>query len=116
MARLVLLNGPPAIGKSTLAQRFVGEHLLTLNLDLDGVRRMLGRWHEQPTEAGLLARSMALGMARVHLASRHDVVIPQYLGRPQFLHQAEQVAHDVGAVFAEFVLMDRRERALLHSR
>jgi predicted kinase len=112
MARLILLNGPPAIGKSTLAQRYVDEHPLALNLDLDSVRRMLGRWHEHPIEAGLLARAMTLEMARVHLTAGHDVVIPQYLGRPQFLQQAEQVASDVRAKFAEFVLMDGRDNAV----
>ena len=111
-ARLILLNGPPGIGKSTLAQRYVADHPLALNLDLDSVRRMLGRWEDDPIEAGLLARAMTLEMARVHLGSGHDVVIPQYLGRPQFLQQAEEVAGDVGVPFAEFVLMDGRDNAV----
>jgi predicted kinase len=111
-ARLILLNGPPAIGKSTLAQRYVDEHPLALNLDLDSVRRMLGAWEQHPIEAGLLARAMTLEMARVHLGAGHEVVIPQYLGRPQFLQQAEQVAGQLGVPFAEFVLMDGRDNAV----
>jgi predicted kinase len=112
MARLILLNGPPGIGKSTLAQRYVDEHPLALDLDLDTVRRMLGGWRANPIEAGLLARAMTIEMARAHLTSGHDVVIPQYLGRPQFLEQAEQVATDTGAEFCEFVLMDGRDKAV----
>jgi predicted kinase len=111
-ARLILLNGPPGIGKSTLAQRFVDEHPLALDLDLDSVRRMLGRWDEHPIDAGLLARAMTLEMARVHLCAGHDVIVPQYLGRPQFIAQAEQVAHDAGARFLEFVLMDGRDNCV----
>jgi predicted kinase len=111
-ARLILLNGPPGIGKSTLAQRFVDEHPLALNLDLDSVRRMLGGWQRHPIDAGLLARAMTLELARVHLTAGHDVVIPQYLGRPQFIEQAEQVAEDAGAPFLEFVLMDGRDNAV----
>jgi predicted kinase len=110
--RLILLNGPPGIGKSTLAQRYVDEHPLALKLDLDGVRRMLGSWQEHPIDAGLLARAMTLEMARVHLQAGYDVVIPQYLGRPQFIQQAEQIASEVGVPFAEFVLMDSRDSAV----
>lgn len=111
-ARLIVLNGPPGIGKSTLAQLFADEHPLALNLDLDSVRRMLGQWAQHPLEAGLLARAMTLEMARVHLRAGHDVIVPQFLGRPQFLAEAEQVAAEVGALFLEFVLMDGRDEAV----
>jgi predicted kinase len=111
-ARLILLNGPPGIGKSTVARRYVDDRPLALDLDLDRVRRMLGQWQSDPIEAGLLARAMTLEMARVHLRSGHDVIIPQYLGRLEFLEQAEQVAADVAAPFAEFVLMDGRDNAV----
>lgn len=112
MPRLIVLNGPPGIGKSTLAQRFVADHPLALDLDLDSVRRMIGRWEQHPIEAGLLARAMTLAMARVHLRAGHDVIVPQFLGRPQFLHQAEQVAAEVGVPFVEIVLLDGRDEAV----
>lgn len=111
-ARLILLNGPPGIGKSTLAQRYADDHPLALALDLDAVRRMLGQWQRHPVEAGLLARAMTLEMARVHLRSGHDVIVAQFLGRPQFIAEAEQVAREVGVPFLEFVLMDARDEAV----
>jgi predicted kinase len=111
-ARLILLNGPPGIGKSTLAQRYADDHPFALALDLDTVRGMLGRWRDDPIQAGLLARSLTLAMARTHLQAGHDVVIPQFLGRPQFIAQAEQVAAEVGVPFLEFVLMDGRDASV----
>ena len=36
--RLILLNGPPGIGKSTIAGRFVADHPETMLLDLDADR------------------------------------------------------------------------------
>lgn len=107
-----MLNGPPGIGKSTLARRYVDDHPLALDLDIDSVRRLLGRWRDDPTRAGLLARAMTLTMAREHLAGGHDVVLPQFLGRPQFLEQAEAVAAETGAQFHEFVLMDDRDEVV----
>jgi predicted kinase len=109
---MIVLNGPPAIGKSTLARLYVRRHPLALNGDLDGVRRLLGGWHDDPTGATLLARALTLAMARRHLDAGYDVVLPQYLGRPQFLEQAEEVATQAGARFLEFVLMDDRDEVV----
>jgi predicted kinase len=112
VARLIVLNGPPAIGKSTLARRYVDRHRFALDGDLDGVRRLLGGWRDDPTGATLLARALTLTMARRHLVEGYDVVLPQYLGRPQFLAQAEEVAIETGARFFEFVLMDDRDEVV----
>jgi predicted kinase len=112
VARLIVLNGPPGIGKSTLARRYVDDHPFALDLDIDSIRRLLGRWQDDVTGAGLLARALTLVMAREHLRAGYDVVLPQYLGRTEFLVQAEQAAADVGAEFVEFVLTDTRDEVV----
>jgi predicted kinase len=109
VARLIILNGPPGVGKSTLARRYVEEHPFALDLDIDSVRRLLGGWADDVAQAGLLARRLTLAMAREHLRNGYDVVLPQYLGRAEFLVEAEQVAAEVGAGFHEFVLSDNRD-------
>jgi predicted kinase len=112
VARLVVLNGPPGVGKSTLARRYADDHPLTVNLDLDSIRRLLGGWSADVARAGLLARSLSLAMAREHLSAGYDVVVPQYLGRTEFLEQLEQVASASGAEFHEFVLTDNRDEVV----
>jgi predicted kinase len=104
MTRLVVLNGPPASGKSTTARRYIAEHPLALCLDVDAVRGLLGRWTEEPTAAGLAARRLALAMAREHLAAGHDVVVPQLVARGPFVDDLAGVAGRAGAGFHEVVL------------
>jgi len=45
--KLLVLNGPLGIGKSTLAARYSHDHPLTLNLDIDTVWAMLSHWREE---------------------------------------------------------------------
>ena len=111
MARLVLLNGAPGSGKSTLASRYAEAYPLTLALDIDVLRGMLGGWLDRPTEAGLRARSMALEVARVQLAAGGDVLVPQFLGRLDFVLQLERLGQRVGAEFVELALLSDPEDA-----
>jgi predicted kinase len=104
MARLILLNGPPGSGKSTLAARYAADHPLTLALDIDDLRRMLGGWLERLPEAGLLARRMAVELARLQLREGRDVVVPQFLGRPDFIDALAELCATEGAEFVEIVL------------
>ena len=109
---LVLLNGPPASGKSTIAQRFVDSRPLSLNLDIDVVRGMLGGWLDDPSTAGLTARSLALVMAEAHLSGERDVIVPQFLGRTDFIEQLASAADRSGAMFVEIALWLDRSGAI----
>lgn len=106
MPRLIHLNGPPGIGKSTLARRYVAEHPGVLNCDVDVLRTLIGGWDSDFQVAGGLIRPAALAMIEAYLASGHDVVLPQMLINPVELARFEAAATTVGAVFVERVLMD----------
>jgi predicted kinase len=116
MAVLVLLNGVPASGKSTIAHAWAERHAdaLPVALDIDVVRAMIGGWQHEPNAAGHAARAMAVAAARAHLASGRDVVVPQYLRRPELIEELAALAAEVGADFVECVvhaepdLADRR--------
>ncbi|OXM55980.1 hypothetical protein CFP71_15990 [Amycolatopsis thailandensis] len=70
MPRLIVLNGPPACGKSTLARLYAENHPLTLNLDIDRIRGLLGAWRDDAAKAGVLARELAMSAARTHVLRR----------------------------------------------
>lgn len=106
MARPILINGLPRSGKSTLAARYADAHPLSLCLDVDVIRGLLGAWKDQPSEAGFLAPRLGMAMARVALADDRDVVVAQFLLRAAFVDDLERLAHDTGARFTEVVLLD----------
>lgn len=108
MPKLVLLNGPPAVGKSTLARRYADDHPLTLVLEIDTVRALLGAWLDDPQRSGWAARTIALAMARTHLQAGHDVITPQLLTRREFVEMLRETTEAAGATFHELALMDPR--------
>src|SRR5215212_2939673 len=81
MTRLILLNGPPGVGKSTLAARYAGEHPGTLCLDIDVLRTMVGGWADDYARTGALVRPAALGLLTAYLRESGDVVLPQLISR-----------------------------------
>lgn len=100
---LLLLNGPPGAGKSTLARRWADERPLTLVVEVDGLRASLGGWQDTPASM-VVARELALALVRSHLTAGHDVVVPQYLGRLPFISALADAAASCGAEFVEVVL------------
>jgi predicted kinase len=99
------VNGPPGVGKSALGRRYVDDHPLALLLEIDAFRVALGGWQEHD-ESKLIARKLAIAVAEAHLRGGHDVVVPQYLGRTEFIATLDEVAQRVGARFVEILLTD----------
>lgn len=114
MPRLILLNGPPAIGKSTLARRYADDHALTLVIDIDSIRTSMGQW-EIHQESMLLARQLARAMAEAQLLAGHDVIIPQLNARVENLAMLAGAAPATGSALHEILLLsadDPLERLL----
>ena len=111
MPQLIFINGAPGSGKSTLTRRLVDSRPLALLLDVDTLRGQLGAWQSDPGGAGLAARRIALEMARTHLSTGADVVVPQFLQRPELIDHLRQVADDVGAEFVLVALVSSPEEA-----
>jgi predicted kinase len=104
MARLVLINGAPGAGKSSVAHALAQDTPMMLALDIDAIKHALGSWEEDPVASGLHARRLSLGLVDEQLRTGFDVVMGQYLAQTQFIEELEGLAVRRKALFCEFVL------------
>jgi predicted kinase len=109
MARFVHLNGPPGIGKSTLAALQAEQRPGTLNLDVDTLHRLVGGWQDEEIDTWPVVWALVRAMAATHLDGGRDVVLPQYSGDLGQILEFEELARRHGAGFREVVLLDDRE-------
>ena len=109
---MIHLNGPPAVGKSTLARRWADAHPGTLLCDIDVLRTMIGGWETYADSPGL-SRTVGLATITAHLRTGHDVVVPQHVGRPDQLERFRGAAEDAGASYVCVLLTATPEEAAL---
>lgn len=99
MARFIHLNGPPGIGKSTVASMFAERHPGMLNLDIDQVVSLIGGWRNSFATSFESARLIAAGMAQTHLTSGCDVIMPQLITNQREIADFERAAAAAGASY-----------------
>jgi len=102
--RLIHLNGPPGIGKTTLAHRYGADHPGVLVCDIDVLRTMVAGWQDDFHGAGARVRTAALAAISGYLGYGHDVVLPQLVGRPHELARFRSAAEEAGAAYVGIVL------------
>ena len=112
MALLILLNGPPGIGKSTIAARYVADHPGVLNCDIDVLRTLVGGWQDDFNGAGGRIRSAALALMTAYLRGGDDVVLPQFTARVTEVERFERAALKADATFVEVLLTDDVEASV----
>lgn len=107
MPTLLLLNGPPGVGKSTLAAAWAEAEPGRVCLDPDRLR--LNEAEPTTDAARLAARELTLRRARGDLEQGVSVVVPQLCGRPDLPDRLRGLAEERGASYVEIMLLDSLE-------
>lgn len=102
---LLLINGPPASGKSTVARRLAERRPGTAIVDIDALRSAVPGRRTDPSAANLLSREQADAAVTAALADGLDVVVPQLMARHEFADRLERCTDEVGARWCEVQLM-----------
>src|SRR5437763_1468504 len=105
-ATLILLNGVPGVGKSTVAARYVAEHPDTELIEIDTIRTGIPGWRDDD-RSKQVAREVALKQIAMHLRAGRNVILPQFLGKLEFIESLASVARSCDADFREIILTAR---------
>ena len=102
--RLVHLNGPPGVGKSTLARLLAADEPRALVLDADVVVAMIAGWRDDFWGTLPVARRLAAAMAAEHLGAGYDVFLPQLVTSEEEVAPYLSAAEHSKAAYVEVVL------------
>jgi len=115
-AKLILLNGFNASGKTTIAQKYISDHSLAFSLEADALVDNIGDWTNHREEVQELSFALTAVLIRTYLPSGHDVVLPYIVTILEEVETFEAIANECGADFYEIVLHDEHDDAVAKLR
>ncbi len=102
--RLIIINGPTGIGKSTVAQKLHETIPLSFLLDIDAQRRYISGYREHRQESKILVFSISEAIVDTYLNSGHDVIIDKYLVDADMVNKFLELGKKHKARVYEFIL------------
>ncbi len=109
MARLIILNGPPGVGKSTIAARLHKDISNSILLDIDEIRRSIPNYKEQRKESLILAYQEAMRTIEDCLAKDQTVIIDKVVSDSDTLDSFVEAGNKQGVVINEILLFADKE-------
>ena len=107
--KLILINGPTGIGKSTIAGKIHQTLSLSFLLDIDAQRRYISAYKEHRDESLDLVLKLSCAVIESALQNGRDVVIDKVLTDTEVSERFLELGRKYGATVFEFVLNTDKE-------
>ncbi len=103
--KLVILNGPAGVGKSTVAEKLHAEMPMAFLVNVDAWRRQISQWREMRRESQVLSYKIAAAAIGACLADGHDVIVDKaILNDDSTLEELVATGEKFGADVHEIIL------------
>ena len=111
--KLIILNGPCGVGKSTVALEIQKDMPLSLLLDVDALRRSIEGYREHRKESLRLSYLHAIALTESHLNAGQSVIVEKTVFHDDwFLENLKKAADDHQAAYFEFLLTAEKETVI----
>jgi predicted kinase len=102
--KLVIINGPCAVGKSTMATKLHECMPLSFLLDIDAQRRYICKYQKQHKESGALSMEIAFAIVESFLKSGSDVIVDKMICDTNALNEFCRIGKKYEANVHEIIL------------
>lgn len=110
--RLIILNGPWGVGKSTVAKALHARMPRAFHVELDAIRRNISAYDDDAEANFRFAVHIAYDVIARCLADGRDVIVDKMLRAPELLDEIRAAGKRSGADVHEYVLWATKEVVL----
>lgn len=110
--KLLILNGPWGVGKSTAAQGLHAAMPGSFHIELDAIRRSISHYDDNPEESFRFAIRIASDIVERCLEEGRDVILDKMLRAPDLLDDVRAAGDRHGAEVYEIILWAKKETVL----
>ncbi len=111
-AKLIILYGFAASGKTTIAKTYIDNHPLSMMIEGDEIINMMGQWRKYENDARVLVFKHTCSIVKNQLQAGHAVILPYLLTDATHINSFIEIANEVGTPVYEIYLSADKENAI----
>lgn len=109
MSKLIIINGPCGVGKSTVTNRLHQEIPLSFLFDIDAQMRFISHYREYPEERRKTTLALADSVINTMLTLNRDVVVDKMIFNKEIVDSYYKIAAKHEAEIKEIILWAPKE-------